>query len=184
MRIGLLGGTFDPPHLGHLGVAEAALSSPDVDEVWLVPCLRHRFGKQPVDFKIRIEMCRLLVDGRAGMRVSEMEANIDKPGQTLALVRAFLERYPEHEYRLVAGADIYHQRHQWYRYDEIARLAPPLYVARRGVEPIDEPALPAPVEISSSDVRAALLAGSRVIPAIPKDILDYIDRHQLYAGAV
>lgn len=180
MIVGILGGTFDPPHVGHLGLAEIALLSGQVQQVWLVPCLEHRFGKQPEPFAERLAMCRLLVAGRPHLAVSDIESTLEKPGHTLDLVRALRAAHPEHAWRVLAGADIYHERGKWHRYDEIARLAPPLYVARSGVPPIPEPTLDAPEAVSSSELRDALARGERPSLLVPEAVLDYIAAHGLY----
>jgi len=180
MIVGILGGTFDPPHVGHLEAARAALESKLVETVWLVPCVRHAFGKDPAGFEHRMAMCALLVQGHAGIEVSDAEARLADPGKTLDLVVGLRREHPEHAYRLIAGTDVYHQRHLWHRYDDVARLAPPIYVARQGVDPIDEPTLPAPPDVSSSRIREQLGRRERPAGGVPIPILDYIEQHRLY----
>jgi nicotinate-nucleotide adenylyltransferase len=180
MIVGILGGTFDPPHIGHLGAAQAALESTQVETVWLVPCVRHAFDKVPAPFEHRIAMCELLVAGRAGIEVSDAEARLADPGKTLDLILGLEREHPEHSFRLIAGADIYHQRHLWHRYAEVARLAPPIYIDREGIDPIDQPTLPAPPGVSSSALREELERAARPEHGVPVAILDYIEQHRLY----
>jgi nicotinate-nucleotide adenylyltransferase len=182
MRLGILGGTFDPPHFGHLGVVAAALASGQVDRVLLAPCVGHAFDKAPAPFPHRLEMCRLLVASEPRAEVSDAEREIATPGRTLELLGVIGERHPGAVLRLVAGADIYLERDRWHRFDEVARLAPPLYVGRRGVSPIPEPTLPAPPEISSREVRARLAAGERPADLVPAAVLDFIAVHGLYGA--
>ncbi|HUT77440.1 MAG TPA: nicotinate-nicotinamide nucleotide adenylyltransferase [Polyangia bacterium] len=182
MRIGIIGGTFDPPHVGHLGAVAAALASGQIDRVLLAPCLGHAFGKAPVPFAHRLAMCRLLVAGEPRAEVSDAELEIATPGRTLELLRVLGERHPGAALRLVAGADIYFERDKWYRFDEVARLAPPLYVGRRGVSPLPEPTLPAPPEVDSTGLRARLAAGGRPADLVPVAVLDYIAAHGLYGA--
>ncbi|MCP4599518.1 MAG: nicotinate-nicotinamide nucleotide adenylyltransferase [Proteobacteria bacterium] len=181
MIVGILGGTFDPPHLGHLGVAAIALASDEVDEVWFVPCLAHRFGKEPRPFEDRLAMCRLLTKNKSNMKVSDIESTLKKPGYTFDLVLALRAVHPDKTFRLLVGTDIYHERDKWHLFDEIVRLAPPLYVARDGVEPIPEPTLAAPVGIRSSELRKELARGDRPLEAIPVEVLDYIEINRLYS---
>lgn len=183
MRLGILGGTFDPPHLGHLGVVDAALASGLLERVLLVPCLAHALGKTPAPFEHRLAMCRLLVAGEPRAEVSDAERELATPGRTLELLRLLGGRRPGVELRLLAGADIYLERHLWHRYDEVVRLAPPLYVARRGVPPIPEPTLPPPPRVSSEQLRALLAAGRRPEELVPAAVLDYIAAHGLYGQA-
>ncbi|MBW2276507.1 MAG: nicotinate-nicotinamide nucleotide adenylyltransferase [Deltaproteobacteria bacterium] len=180
MIVGILGGTFDPPHIGHLGAARAARDSTLVEEVWLVPCVRHAFGKVPATFEHRMTMCALLVAGHEGIEVSDAEARLAEPGKTLELILGLKREDPDQIYRLIAGADIYHQRHLWHRYDEVAKLAPPIYVGREGVDPIDQPTLPAPPGVSSSQIREQLERREQPAHGIPVSILDYIEKHRLY----
>ena len=180
MRIGILGGTFDPPHVGHLGAAIRVLDSGLTDEVWFVPCLAHRFGKAPAPFEDRLAMCELLIEGHKGLRVTDVEASINRPGYTIDLVRRLMHDFPEHTFRLIAGTDIYHQKDLWHQYDEIARLAPPIYVRRIGEPPIPEPVLPAPPEISSHRLRDVLAAGGDPTEDMPERVIEYVHEHGLY----
>ena len=180
MIVGVLGGTFDPPHLGHLAVARNVLKSGLVATVWFIPCLAHRFGKQPTGFEHRIAMCQLLVRDEEGMAVSNVEASLENPGRTLDLIVTLQAIHHTDSFRLVAGSDIYHERHHWHRYDEIEKLAPPIYVERKGIERIPISTLAAPPEISSSDLRTALARGERPTNEITQDVLDYIETHGLY----
>jgi nicotinate-nucleotide adenylyltransferase len=182
MIIGVLGGTFDPPHMGHLVLARNALASGKIDEVWLVPCLSHRLGKQPAPFEDRLAMCRLLIDGEPSMKVSDIERVLERPGHTFDLVLALRAGHPEAELRLLAGTDIFHEQGQWHLFDEIAKIAPPIYVEREGVEQIPEPTLPAPPGIASSEIREALARGERPQEAIPQKVLDYIEKRGLYGA--
>jgi nicotinate-nucleotide adenylyltransferase len=180
---GILGGTFDPPHVGHLGLARTALSSGLVDRVWLVPCFRHAFGKQPAPFEDRVAMCRLLVQGEPAMDVLEIEREIDGGGRTLDLVRALMAANPGVGLRLLAGSDIWHERTQWHRYDEVARLAPPIFVRREGAPPIPEPCLDAPPQVSSSALREAVARGERPVDLVPEPVLAYVAARGLYGAA-
>ncbi len=178
--IGVLGGTFDPPHLGHLGVAHSALASELIDQVWFVPVLAHRLDKTPVSFDDRVAMSELLIAGRVNLRVLTIERELTHPGRTLELVNVLQERYPRYTFRLLVGTDIYFEREKWHLWDDIAALAPPVYVERQGVGPIPHPTLPAPPPWSSSGIRRALARGEDVSQAVPSAVLSYIHEHELY----
>jgi nicotinate-nucleotide adenylyltransferase len=180
MIAGVLGGTFDPPHLGHLQVATTVLGAGLVDEVWMVPCLTHRFGKAPVPFHHRVAMCEQLAGEDPRIKVSEIEAELNRPGYTLDLVELLMARHPDTAFRLIAGTDIYHERNKWHRYDDVAELAPPIYVERRGQPPIPGPTLAAPPDIRSSRIREAIRRGERPSGLTLDRILDYIDAEGLY----
>lgn len=188
--IGLFGGSFNPPHLSHQMVCLYALEACAVDAVWMIPTYRHPFAKELIDFSHRVAMCRLaaaIFGGR--VEVSEIEAELDLPvSRTLHTVEALVERYPETSFRLVIGADILAETDKWYRWDDIARLAPPLVVGRTGVDPGDdanpdddvtasEIDLP---RISSTEVRARLSRGQSGVPLVPRVVMDYIAKRGLY----
>ncbi len=181
MIIGILGGTFDPPHRSHLIVATTVLNAGLADEVLIVPCLKHRFGKTPVGFIHRLAMCELLVEDHPKIKVSDIELSIDRPGYTLVLLQKLKAQFPEHDLRMIAGTDIYHQRYQWYQFDEIEKIAPVIYVGRQGEEDIGRPVLPAPPEISSKKIREELSRRVHVSDEkLPTSILEYIIKHNLY----
>ena len=179
-KIILFGGTFDPPHLGHLGLARTVLRSKLVQELWFVPCLTHRFRKQPAAYEHRVAMCRLLIAAESNMKVSTIEARLEKPGYTLAMVQRLKKENAKTEFRLVAGTDIYHEKDAWYHFEEIEKLAPPIYVERKGVANIPDTTLTAPMEVSSSELRALLAQGQRPLDKLPEPVLEYILRNDLY----
>jgi nicotinate-nucleotide adenylyltransferase len=181
MKVGVFGGTFDPPHLGHLGLARSVLDSGLVQEVWLVPCLTHRFRKKPASFENRVAMCRLLVTGERYMKVSTIETRIDRPGYTLAMIENLQTENPHTDFRLLAGTDIYHEKDKWFHYDKIERLAPPIYVERKGVPSIPHPTLPGPIEVSSRELRSQLSHGQRPLDKISREVMDYILKYRLYS---
>jgi len=183
VTVGIFGGTFDPPHFGHLGVIDHALASGLVDAIWVVPCVAHAFGKQPAAFEHRLAMCRLLFGDRPGVMISDFERQLDHPGRTLELVTRLRAAHPDERFRLVAGADIWHERGKWHHYDEVAALAPPLYVSRRGLTDPPGPRLPAPPEISSTALREALAHGAAPVEWTSSQIIDYAREHRLYEGA-
>jgi nicotinate-nucleotide adenylyltransferase len=180
--VGIFGGTFDPPHGAHLELARTVLAHCAADRILFVPCFRHAFGKRPTAFAHRISMCELLVADEPCMEVSEIEKGLENPGRTLELVAALESARPGDRLRLVVGSDIFFQREKWYRYEEIERRAPPVYVERRGVPPIPVPALPAPPDVSSSAIRERIAAGADPRALLPPRVAEYVERHRLYGG--
>ena len=178
--LGILGGTFDPPHLSHLEMAKRVYDARLVDRVLMVPCFRHAFGKRPAAFEHRLEMCRCMTRGLEYVEVSDVEQSLKNPGRTLELIAALENRYPNCTFRLVAGADIYRERHKWYRFKEIEEKAPPIYLAREGITDREAGWLSAPADISSSDVRGRLQRGESVAGLLAEDVIAYIVEHQLY----
>lgn len=179
-RIAILGGSFNPPHVAHQMICLWLLATERADEVWLVPCYQHPFQKQLVPFSHRAEMCALaarsLPDGR--VRVSRVEEELGGESRTLHTIEHLIAAHPEHRFQLVIGADILLEKHLWYRFDEIERLAPPIVLGRAGYpSPAGVPELPA---VSSTAVRARLAAGEEVSGLVPAAVLAYLETHGLY----
>ena len=121
-RVGILGGTFDPPHLSHLAMARIVFDAGLVDTVLMVPCFRHAFGKEPASFENRLEMCREMTRGIEFINVSDAERELATPGRTLALVELLQKKDVSSSFRLIVGGDIYRERHKCDRAKK--RLAP------------------------------------------------------------
>lgn len=183
-RVGVFGGTFDPPHLAHLEIAKQVQQADLVDIVLMVPCFRHVFDKHPVSFDHRLEMCRLLTGQYDFIEVSDIESRISTPGRSLALIEALEAENPDWSFRLVLGADIYLEKDKWHRFDLIEQKAPPIYFGRKGVAMWKDDWLPAPQEVSSSELREYLLGNESetesVEGLIGPTVLQYIKEHQLY----
>jgi len=181
-RLGLLGGTFDPPHMGHLLLGAWALATGEVDALLLVPVWSHAFGKAARPFQHRLAMARRLAE-ELGPRAeaSDLEASLGAPSRTIRTLEALGASRPEDTFRLVIGEDILSERTAWHRWEDVARLAPPLVAGRHGCKPEGsglEPRLPG---VSSTEVRARLAAGQEVARLVPAGVLDYLRQHDLYA---
>jgi nicotinate-nucleotide adenylyltransferase len=138
-RIGILGGTFDPPTFAHLQLAMFALGTDKVDQVWLVPCWEHAFGKQPSKFEDRDKMCRLAVEAVFGkgpgckVDVKPYEA-LWKIHYTVDLVERLIKQYPDFTFTLILGADNLRDAAKWHHWEDILLMTdPPIIVGRPGV---------------------------------------------------
>ncbi len=180
MRVAFLGGSFDPPHMGHLFLAVAALSSQAVERVLVVPCFAHPLGaKSPVAFEHRMEMARLAFMPLESMvEVSDIESRLESPSRTFNTLVELKRRNPHWSLRLLVGADIPQQRSSWYRIDDVEAMAPPLVFGRGGVDS-PETGLVLP-EVSSSDVRRRLRDGLPLMNLVPLSVEQYVNEHGLY----
>jgi nicotinate-nucleotide adenylyltransferase len=188
-RIGLFGGSFNPPHVAHQLVALYVLETCEIDELWFVPTFVHPFHKELVPFEDRVEMCRLAAEPLgARVRVSRAEEELARQpdfvaSRTYDLVQLLLAQDPEHQFRLVIGADILRETDKWYRWDDLAQLAPPIVIGRSGFALPDgstETGIAMP-EISATRARALLAAGDPAAAALlPRQILRYIAARGLY----
>jgi nicotinate-nucleotide adenylyltransferase len=188
MNVGLYGGSFNPPHIGHLLAATFARAVFPVDEVWLVPCHTHAFAKELAPFAHRLALCELAAATLGPWcHVSAIERDLAlAPGapassRTIDTVRALAARHAEHAFSLIVGSDIVDEIPQWRSSAELRAICPVHVVPRRGSAPPDAPALP---DVSSTAIRARLAAALPVDGLVPRGVDDYIRRHRLFAAPV
>ena len=159
MQVGVYGGSFDPPHVGHALVAGWLLWTGLVDEVWLVPAFAHAFDKPLSPFDRRVALCRALaadVDP-ARVRVETVEADLPAPSYTLRTLEILAARRPDARLRLVVGADVLDQVAHWHAWDEIRARFPPIVAGRAGWPPV--PGSPTFPDVSSTEIRRCMAAG-------------------------
>jgi len=184
-ELAVLGGSFDPPHIGHLFLATYALSIGSVARVLVAPTFEHAFGKPLSDFDHRLRMCELAFAPLRNVEVSPIERELGGTSRTLRLLTSLAARYPDEGLRLLVGADILLESHRWQHFDEIRRLAPLLSASRAGYAPLAAPNAEAPAlilpEVSSSEVRRALSRGGDVSAWLPASVRAYVRTHGLYA---
>ncbi|MBN2804876.1 MAG: nicotinate (nicotinamide) nucleotide adenylyltransferase [Deltaproteobacteria bacterium] len=183
MIYGVFGGTFDPPHLGHLQIVDTVLNSKLVDEIFIIPCLIHVFGKNPVSFEDRLNMCSIMFDSHSKLTVLDIEKELNNPGRTFELLQLLIKKFSNSRFRLIAGLDIFYERKKWYKFKEIEKIAPPIYLKRKGIE-IKSESLPnlldAPIEVSSSDIRKRFQTGQKIENLVTPSVNDYIINNKLY----
>jgi nicotinate-nucleotide adenylyltransferase len=153
-----------------------------VDAVWLLPTWKHAFGKDLAPWDARLRMCEALA-GTLGTwaRVEPIEAELGGTSYTVDTLRALAERHPAHDFRLVVGADVRAQAHLWRSWDTIATRWPPIVVGREGFGDADgAPTFP---EVSSTELRARLQAGTEVTGWIPAAVLRVIRAEGLYGAS-
>lgn len=191
VSVGLFGGSFNPPHVGHVLSIAYALSAGLVERVVAVPVYAHALGKSLAPFAERLNMARLAFEWLPAVEVSDIEQGLGTPSRTLETVRALLSRHPDWQLRLLVGSDILGELHQWHAFREIERLAPPLVLPRPGAPQPGQPdqatrMLP---DVSSTEVRNLLRdwAGGRAPEAaaqlerlVPRAVLRFIRERGLY----
>ncbi len=176
MRIALFGGSFDPPHLGHVLAACFARSRGGVDQVWVLPAVRHPYGKQLSPLDRRLALCRAAFEPLGPWCQVRDDERANPSGYTIDLVEDLARRHPGPQWLLVGGTDTARDLSRWHRGAELGRLIEVLAVPRRGFD--DHPAaLPA---ISSSLVRERLAAGDAAGDLLPVAVADLIARHGWY----
>lgn len=160
VKVAVLGGSFNPPHVSHVLAAAWVLSARDVDEVLLIPCGEHAFGKALAPFRDRLALTELAAAPLRDVRVSDVESRLEPPNYTVDTLRHLRTERPEADFSLVIGADILLERHKWKEWDVLEREFGFHILGRGGYafpagygSPVELP------EISSTDLRAHLAAG-------------------------
>ena len=191
MNIGIFSGSFNPIHVGHLILANYIVEYTDVDEVWLLvsPQNPWKVGDEDLlDENIRLEMTRLATDEYPKLKVSDFEFALPRPSYTINTLDALNEKYPEHNFSLIIGADNWSAFENWKNYERIIKdykvkiyprldhrisVSPKL---KKTVEALDSPI----IEISSSFIREAISEGKDVRAFLPTEVYEYIKEKGLY----
>ncbi|TVR45122.1 MAG: nicotinate-nicotinamide nucleotide adenylyltransferase [Planctomycetota bacterium] len=175
MRIALFGGSFDPPHLGHVYAALHAYVVGDVDEVWVLPVAHHPYGKALSPFQQRWELARAAFGELPGVRLSDAEQD-NLQGHTITLIESLMDRHPGTTWVLVGGSDTEADLINWHRGPELTKLVEVHAVPRRGYD--DHPAaLP---ELSSTLIRQYIAAGNSIHGLVPREVERLIANHRWY----
>jgi nicotinate-nucleotide adenylyltransferase len=170
-EIALFGGSFDPPHVGHLLAAAYVLATEPIQELWFVPVFAHPFQKPlQASFEHRVALCDALVSSLRGALVSRIEQTLGGEGRTVDLLEHLHKTHPGTGFALILGTDLDKERATWKRWDRIQELARIIRVSRSGNEG-DEPRMP---QVSSTAVRALLRSGGDASHLVPRAVLDAI----------
>ncbi len=177
MRLGVYGGSFDPPHVGHVGAAEYLLQQGLVERLLVVPVFEHAFHKDMLAFDERLELCRLAFAHLPQVEVSELERELPRPNYTVNMLEAVSRQHPLDELRLIIGADVLLDLPRWHRIRDVERLAPLLVLGRVGFE---TQAAPSPVlpDVASSRLRETQPANW--VGQVPTIVLSRIAERNLY----
>jgi nicotinate-nucleotide adenylyltransferase len=180
----VFGGSFDPPHVGHVLAVAYVLATQDVDDVIVVPCFRHPFAKELTSFEHRFAMCELAMGWIPRTRVSRVEEQLGSDSVTLRTLLHLRESRPGCGLRLVVGADVLLEAPRWTEFERVKQLAPLIVLGRAGVTAQGAPPAVLP-EISSTAIRSAIREGcrDRISPLVSREVLTYVVEHGLYASA-
>ena len=196
MRIGILGGTFNPPHLGHLVAAQEAYRELDLDRVVLIPAgiPPHKPVDDEPGAEHRLELCRLAVGDDERFTVSDLELRRDGPSFTVDTLDALRSQSPSDDLFLILGADIAAGLPRWHEPERVLELATVAIARRRGTaKAAVQEALaqlrggerarffPMPrIGISSTMLRRRVRAGQPIRYFVADGVMHYIETHRLY----
>lgn len=187
--IGILGGSFNPVHIGHLMLANYISQFTDVDEVWLTLSplnpLKHGCDVTIPDYQ-RLEMLNIATKGSGDIAVCDVELSMPKPSYTADTLKRLRNLYPEYQFKLIIGSDNWLIFDNWRNHDEILkghgvivypRPGYPLHDTRhRNVEIVDAPV----IDLSSTFIRKSITEGKDMNYFLPNGVYKYIIENNLY----
>lgn len=194
MDIGLFGGSFNPPHVAHLIVAEVARDQFGFDEVWWIPNATppHKSQDDLAAVNHRLEMTRRAVAENPAFQVCDIEVERSGVSYTVETVRALQDQHPNTDFGLLIGSDSLDHFAEWHKPDEIAERVPLVVYKRPGViDAVPESRfanhvrfVAAPVmEVSGTEIRSRCRAGRSIRYLVPEPVRAYIETQGLYRRA-
>jgi len=197
IRIGLLGGTFDPVHLGHLVLADQCREQAGLDAVWFFPARQppHKGGKSISAPRHRLEMLKIAVSGTPQFSICDIELQRDGPSYTVDTLMQLQTLHPDHEFLLIVGADMLADFPNWREPGRIAAMSRLIAVNRgRDVSVVASAAIKltkelnariqvvemSAIDISASDIRERVSQGKSIRFLTPRGVEMYIAAHGLY----
>ena len=197
-RVGILGGTFDPIHNGHLMMAEAVRDESEMEKVLFIPAAQppHKRGHKISPAEDRYMMTVLATCMNPAFEVSDIEMRREGPSYSIDTVRALLRATGgDSEFFFIAGTDVIREIHTWERIEELLDICPFIAASRPGCRPdvertrnllgdlgvrqihlLNTPEL----EISSTDIRERVAAGRSIKYIVPSEVEHYIYKKGLY----
>ena len=190
MKIGLYGGSFDPVHLGHLLVAQAAVEELGLDRLFFIPAAQSPFKTENeiAPAEIRLKLLRLALAGKTNCEIDAQEIRRGGISYSVETLRDYAKRFPGVQLFYVIGADNIPKLNEWREADELAKLVEFVAIPRPGEstaafpKPFRGRILKGfPVEISSSQIRARVKAGLPIENLVPPFVAEAIHTSKLYA---
>lgn len=185
-KVGILGGTFNPPHHGHLLIANEVLHALSLDEIWFMPNFKppHKVMQEAVSNENRMNMLRLAIGGNAAFKIETIELEREGPSYTYDTMKLMNIRYDGYEFFFIIGADMIEYLPKWEKVDELVQLVQFVGVKRPSyshqtkypVIYVDVPAM----DVSSSMIRERCRQGKTVRYLLPDAVIDYIEGKHLY----
>ena len=189
MKLGLFGGSFDPVHLGHLLVAQAAMEELGLDRLFFIPAAQSPFKpeNQPAPGSARLQWLRLALAGKTNCEVDDQELCRGGVSYTIETVRDYARRFPQAGLFYLIGADNAAKLGEWRETGELARLADFVAIPRPGGAVANFPPpfrgrtlKGFPLGVSSSEIRARVKAGLPIDHLVPPLAAEAIRAAQLY----
>lgn len=189
MRLGLFGGRFDPPHIGHLLAAQSAFDALALEELWFIPAKTPPHKPAVAPAEMRLEMLKLALGDNPAFRVNDLELSRSGPSYTYDTVMEIKGERPEDELFFLTGADAYREIATWYRAEALTEAVAMVALARPGytlgelVVPFGERVTFLQTrlcDVSSTEIRLRRRHAQSVRYLVPEAVEMYLDRNDLY----
>ncbi|WP_070120736.1 nicotinate-nucleotide adenylyltransferase [Bacillus marinisedimentorum] len=186
-NIGILGGTFDPPHYGHLLIAQEAYHQLSLDEVWFMPSNvpPHKEKESDSTAGDRLEMTRCAISGNDAFKLNDVELRRTGPSYTIDTIRLITDKEKDAVFYFIIGSDMVEYLPKWKNIDDLLRYVTFAGVKRPGYSleteyPIAEVEV-REFDVSSSFLRERIATGGNVRYYLPDEVRLYIEENGLYA---
>jgi len=185
-RVGLLGGTFNPPHLGHLVMADQVLNQLNLDKVYLMPnnLPPHVDEKKTIAADKRLKMVQLSVADHPKLDVEMIELKRGGVSYSYDTIKELKMMHPENDYYFIIGGDMVEYLPKWYRIDELVKMVQFVAINREGYQKVSKyPLLWVDVPtigISSSLIRQKVAQGASIKYLVKDSVEKYIEKEGLY----
>lgn len=189
LKIGLFGGSFDPVHLGHLLVAQAAIEELGLDRLFFIPAALSPFKSEnePAPHSVRLQLLRLALAGKTNYEVDDQEIMRGGVSYSIETLRDYAKRFPKAELFYLIGADNVAKLNEWREANDLAKLAEFVAIPRPGVNAVEFPKpfrgrrlKGFPLDISSSQIRARVKTGLPIDFLVPPSVAEAIHVARLY----
>ncbi|HIX02362.1 MAG TPA: nicotinate-nucleotide adenylyltransferase [Candidatus Ligilactobacillus excrementigallinarum] len=185
-RIGILGGTFNPPHLGHLIMAEQVLDQLCLDKVLFMPDNQppHIDHKEAIDSQKRLQMLKLSIADNKNFGIEDYEIRKGGISYSIETMKTLTAMHPENQYYFIIGGDMVEYLPKWKDIDELVKLVQFVGVGRPGYRKeskypvmwVDTPE----IQISSTMIRQKIKHGNSIKYLVKDEVAEYIEREKLY----
>lgn len=186
-KVGILGGTFNPPHLGHLIMAEQVKDQLDLDKIFFMPTAEPPHAsvtKTTIASDVRVHMLELATMDNPDFEIERFEVDQGGKNYTYNTMKALIELYPTVDFYFVVGADMIADMPTWYKIDELVQLVQFVGVNRPGyLGETDYPIIMVDIpstDISSSNIRKKVAQDCSIKYLVPEDVRNYIALEGLY----
>lgn len=189
-KIGILGGTFDPPHLGHLIAAQEVQEKLKLDRIFFIPAsLPPHKKKVKISRAIhRLKMVQLATQDNRNFKVLDLELKREGHSYTVDTLKALRKKYPQAQFFLILGLDNLNHIHTWKKPEEIFKLSKAVFITRPGFTlnktskwlSYSKLLEVREIDISSTDIRERIKKSKSIRYMVPEKVLQYIKKHKLY----